>query len=371
MARRTPHRTVGYAVVGLGHIAQTAVLPAFANARNSRLVALVSSDERKRKRLARAYGVAHTFSYDDFDACLGLEELDAVYIALPNHLHARFTVRAARAGVHVLCEKPMATNERECRQMIRAARDAEVRLMVAYRLHFEEANMRAVRTVEEGRVGEPRLFSSVFSYQVSPNNIRLRRAAGGGCVWDIGIYCVNAARYLFRDEPREVQAFFAEGRDERFSETEAGAGVVMRFSEDRLATFACSFDADAEATWQLLGTRGSLRLQNAYNYTGERLLETTVGGRTRERRFPEVDQFGPELRYFSDCVLEDREPEPSGDEGLADVRIITALYRSASIHRPVALEPVERRQRPGFGQAMRRPPVRERRTVHVEAPTEH
>src|SRR5688500_10020026 len=154
--RRGPIR---YAVVGMGHIAQVAVLPAFAHAkRNSRLVALVSDDRAKRRTLASRYGVESTFSYEDYDACL--EQVDAVYIALPNSLHAEYAVRAARAGVHVLCEKPLAVTAAECQRMIAACRRHGVKLMTAYRLHFEAINLQVVDLVRRGRIGEPKFFNS-------------------------------------------------------------------------------------------------------------------------------------------------------------------------------------------------------------------
>src|SRR5439155_702013 len=152
---RSQRTAVRYAVVGLGHIAQVAVLPAFAHAaRNSRLTALVSDDPQKRRIMAKKYRVDQTYSYDQYDACL--EQVDAVYIALPNSMHAEYTIRAARAGVHVLCEKPMAVTVDECRRMIKACRDHRVKLMIAYRLHFEQINLRAVDLVRRGRIGEPK-----------------------------------------------------------------------------------------------------------------------------------------------------------------------------------------------------------------------
>src|SRR5438105_7261089 len=140
-------KQIRYAVVGLGHIAQVAVLPAFANARrNSRLAALVSGDGVKRAQIGEKYGISRTYSYAEYDACLSSGEIDAVYIALPNSLHCEYAIRAARAGVHVLCEKPMAPTEAECERMAAAARDAHVRLMVAYRLPLQRANLEAVET---------------------------------------------------------------------------------------------------------------------------------------------------------------------------------------------------------------------------------
>src|SRR6185503_18476703 len=197
-------KQIRYAVVGLGHIAQVAVLPAFANARrNSRLAGLVSGNPVKRAELARKYGVEHTWSYEQYDEALRSGELDAVYIALPNTLHHEYALRAARAGVHVLCEKPMAMTEEECVQMASAARGARARLMVAYRLHFERANLEAIEVLRSGRLGEPRLFNSTFCTPVERGNVRVRRETGGGVLYDIGIYCINAARSLFRDEPVE------------------------------------------------------------------------------------------------------------------------------------------------------------------------
>ena len=367
---RKSQRAVGFAVVGLGHIAQAAVLPAFANSRTSKLVALVSGDQAKRRQLQRAFPGTRCYGYEDYDECLASEDVDAVYIAEPNTLHAEFAVRAARAGVHVLCEKPLAPTEEECRSIIDACRDSGVKLMVGYRLHFEEANLRVVDLVRKGRLGEPRLFSSVFSYQAKPGNIRLKLETGGGPVWDIGIYCVNAARYLFADEPIEVSAFAAAGELSRFAEVEEGMGVLMRFPRERLATFAVSFGAASEGFYELVGTKGRARLDNAFEYHGEHLLTWQTRGPAQHKVIPESDQFGPELAYFSECVLADRDPEPSGLEGLADVRIITAIYKSASLRTPERVEPVRIARRPGIEQLIVRPPLGKARQVHAESPTQ-
>ncbi|HEY3447196.1 MAG TPA: Gfo/Idh/MocA family oxidoreductase [Myxococcales bacterium] len=369
---RKSQRAVGYAVIGLGHIAQTEVLPAFANSRSAKLVAVVSGDKAKRRQAERAYAGVRAYGYEDTDACLASEDVDAVYIAEPNTLHAEFAVRAAQAGVHVLCEKPMAPTEEECRRIIDACRDTDVKLMIAYRLHFEEANLRAVDLVRKGRLGEPRLFSSVFSYQARPGNIRLKLETGGGPAWDIGVYCVNAARYLFADEPIEVTAFAAAGALPRFAEVEEGMGVLLRFPRERLAAFTISYGAAPEGFYEVVGTEGRLRLDNAYDYDGDHTLTWKIGERERSKVIPESDQFGPELSYFSECVLADRQPEPSGQEGLADVRIISAIYKSAAQRTPVKIEPVRIAKRPGLGQLIRRPPVGKgaaARVVDVEAPT--
>ena len=196
-------RKIRYAVVGLGHIAQAAVLPAFAHAkRNSELHALVSGDGEKLAELGDRYEVEFRGGYEDFEECL--KDVDAVYIATPNTEHAEFAVRAAHAGVHVLCEKPLAVTEEECDRILRACREAGVRLMTAYRLHFEPLTLEVIDLVRKGRIGEPRYFSSDFSMVAKPGNIRTRPETGGGTLYDLGVYCINAARMLFGAEPREV-----------------------------------------------------------------------------------------------------------------------------------------------------------------------
>ena len=359
---------IRYAVVGLGHIAQVAVLPAFAHARqNSQLTALVSDDPVKHEKLRSKYKVQHTYSYEEYDKCLSSCAIDAVYIALPNNLHRDFTVRAARAGIHVLCEKPMAVTEDDCEKMISAAEKGGVKLMIAYRLHFEKANLEAVEIARSGKLGEPRFFSSVFSMQVKEDNIRLKRELGGGTLYDIGVYCINAARSLFQAEPSEVHAFSISGKDPRFEEIDEMTGAVLRFPEGRLASFTCSFGAADVSAYELVGTEGSLRVEPAYEYVGELKHRLTVKGKTRERTFSSRDQFAPELIYFSNCIINNVDPEPSGAEGLADVRVIRALYRSAEIGGVVQLEPYIKRQRPGMEQEITRPPVDKPELVNVQS----
>jgi glucose-fructose oxidoreductase len=354
-----------YAVVGLGHIAQVAVLPAFGNARrNSRLAALVSSDPLKLAELGRKYGVERLHSYEQYDALLASGDIDAVYIALPNSLHCDYAVRAARAGVHVLCEKPMAVTEEECERMAGAANAAGVKLMVAYRLHFERANLEAAEIARSGRLGELRAFSSTFTMHVVPDNIRANSSLGGGVLYDIGVYCINAARTLFRDEPIEARAVAAGA----VGDVEESVGGVLTFPNDRVAVFNCSFGAAKVSQYRLVGTKGDLDLNPAYEYAGALRYKLSVDGETHERRFAKRDQFAPELLYFSDCVLQGRDPEPSADEGLADVRVISALYESAHGGRAVALARYTKRAHPSLEQEIRRPPIEKPQVVHARAP---
>jgi predicted dehydrogenase len=366
-------RKLRYAVLGQGYISQVAVLPAFEHAaKNSDLVALVSDDRQKLGKLGRKYGVDRLYTYAEYDDCLASGEVDVVYIALPNHLHREYTVRAARAGVHVLCEKPMAVTEEDCRAMIEEVDRNGVKLMIAYRLHFDEANLGAVEIVRSGKIGEPRLFDSVFTMQVEDaENIRLGPPEkGGGPLYDIGIYCINAARYLFRAEPVEVFAAAASAPDPRFRESDEMVSAVLRFPDNRLAAFTCSFGAADVSRYQVVGTKGDLRVDPAYEFSEALGHRLTVNGRTRERSFPKRDQFAAELLYFSDCILRGADPEPSGKEGLADVRVIRALLRSSRSDQPVRLGDFEKRRRPGPSQEIRRPPVEKPRLVGAKTPSE-
>jgi glucose-fructose oxidoreductase len=354
--------------VGLGHIAQVAVLPAFAHARrNSRLTALVSDDATKLKALAKKYRVEGTFSYEQYDACL--EQVDAVYIALPNSMHAEYTIRAANAGVHVLCEKPMAVTADECEQMIEACRENKVKLMIAYRLHFEEVNLRAVDLVRGGRIGEPKFFNSSFSMTVKPDDIRTKKDLGGGTLYDIGVYCINAARYLFRAEPKEVMAVSVNSGKAALREIDESTGALLRFDRERVAAFVTSFGAADVASYRIVGSRGQLHVDPAYEYAEGLAYELTVDGKTTRKRIGKRDQFAPELLYFSDCIEKNREPEPSGEEGMQDVRIVEALYESAETGKAITIPPFQPTKRPTGRQRINRPGIRKPDVVKARPPS--
>lgn len=362
---------IRYGVVGLGYFAQEAILPAFAHARrNSVLTALVSDDAEKRRALGRKHGARLGYGYDRYEELLSGGDIDAVYIALPNDLHSEFAVRAARKGVHVLCEKPLALSERECRDMIRAADEHGARLMTAYRLHFEAANLKAADAVRAGAVGDPRFFASSFSMQAAEGNIRLEARHGGGPAWDLGVYCVNAARSLFRDEPIEVCARMTAGeRDPRFHEVEETVSAILVFPGGRQAAFTCGYNGAGQSEYRLIGDKGYLRLANAYDYALPCSLEINTAGKAKRKEWKVRDQVAPELIYFSECILDGGEPEPSGLEGLADVRVIQALHESARTGRPVELGPFAKRAHPGGGMAMSLPPAEQEDLFHASPPT--
>jgi predicted dehydrogenase len=362
-------KKVRYAVVGLGHIAQVAVLPAFAHAANSEVTALVSDDPAKLKELARKYrSVEGTYSYDDYEACL--EQVDAVYIALPNHLHAEYTIGAARAGVHVLCEKPMAVTVAECRKMIAACRDHDVKLMIAYRLHFEEINLAVVDLIRRGKIGDPKFFNSSFSMTVRDGDIRTKKDMGGGSLYDIGVYCINAARYLFRAEPVEVSAMSVNSGVKKLAEIDESTGAILKFDGGRVASFVTSFNAADVAEYRIVGSKGQIHVDPAYEYAEGLEYEMIIDGKSSKKRIGKRDQFAAELLHFSECVLKDRQPEPSGEEGMQDIRIVEALYKSSRRGKAVKIEPFKDSKYPSGKQKIARPGVRKPKLVKVQSASE-
>lgn len=364
----TENNRVRYAVAGLGHIAQAAVLPAFKHAKeNSELVAFISDDLDKVAKMGELYGVEKHWRYNQFEAACRSGAFDALYIALPNDMHKDFTVRAADAGIHVLCEKPMAVSEAECLEMICAAEENRIKLMIAYRLHFEKLNIQAAELIHSGKIGSPRVFNSTFTMQVREGNIRTQAEHGGGPLNDIGIYCINAARYLFRDHPIEVTAFSAAGNDPRFAEIEESFGGVMRFPEGKLASFLCSFGAADMGKFEVLCTDGSVSLDPAYEYAEELEMTSTIKKKEHREKNPKRDQFAPELIHFSDCVLNNCQPRPSGYEGLNDLRVIEALRKSALTGSKVHVKPAIEPSNPSAELTMEKPGFKKPPTTKVEA----
>ncbi len=358
-------RKLRYAVVGAGNIAQVAVLPAFAHAKdNSELVALVSGDAEKRAVLRERFELEADGDYAEFERVLDRARVDAVYIATPNALHKEYALRAAAAGRHVLCEKPLAPTERDCLEMDAACRRAGVKLMVAYRLHFEEATLAALETVRAGKLGDVKLFSSFFTHVVRPGDVRQDPSLAGGAAYDMGVYCINAARNLFEAEPISVMADVIEkdGTDDTTT-------VVLRFPGERIAQFCVSNSVAGVSSYRIAGSEGDLRVEPGYEYTEELVHYLTIGGELKKKAFKKGDQFAPEIKYFSDCVLEDREPEPSAEEGRCDIRVVEAILTSARERRPVELAPLQRTRRPTANQADRERPVGKQKPVNAPSPS--
>ncbi len=366
-----PKEKIRYAVVGLGYIAQIAVLPAFRNARsNSSLVALVSGDKEKLKRLGDKYHVEKRYLYSELEDCLKRGEVDAIYIATPNFYHRNIMETAAKYGVHVLCEKPMAVTTEDCLSMINEAQKNNIQLMIAYRLHFESANLEAIKIAQSKRIGDLKVFNSVFTMQVKDHsNIRLEEVEkGGGPLYDIGIYCINAARYLFKAEPMEVFAMTANSKDSRFKKVDELVSCIMKFPEGKLATFSISFGSFPSADYDLIGSKGRIRLEKGYEYAKTMTLKIYEEKKIISKKYPRRDQFAPELIYFSDCIQRKKKPEPSGEEGLADIKIIEALLLSIDLGAPITLDEINKKSRPSENQKITRPSFIKPRLFNVIGP---
>jgi predicted dehydrogenase len=331
-------KQVGYAVVGTGDLAQRGVLAAFARAAdNSRLVAIVGTDRARAQALAHDFR-ASAYPIDEFRQCLQRDDVNAIYVAVPPSLHCDYAVEAARAGVHVLCEKPMAVMADECRRMIRTAQTNRVKLMIAYRVQFHPAHARALEMVRGGAIGAPKTISTDFTTRIEdPEDSRLQRRLGGGSVYDLGASCIHVARAVLGTEPAQVMAMTARTSRRHGGDVDEGTVALIRFPEERLAHLHTSFGEEPTATLRILGEEGRIELDPAYRHEGPTTLTLQRRGRSETMSFEPTDQFAAEISYFSSCILQDRSPEPSGIEGLQDVRLIEAIYRSARDGRPVTL----------------------------------
>lgn len=364
-------KTVRYAVVGLGHIAQAAVLPAFRHAKSkASLAALVTGSPKKAKLVSRKYGVETVASYEQYDELLQSGLIDAVYIALPNEQHAEFACRALAAGIHVLCEKPLAVTSEECRRMIATAEASGSKLMTAYRLHFDVPNLKAMEMCRRGKLGELKTFVSSFSYVLKDKkNIRVRPLVGSGPLWDLGIYCINAARYVFGTNPTEVLATSVRRSHGTFTDADESVSAILRFPDLRTAVIHSSFGMAESSYFEVYGDKGMLRLQNAYEYAFPPELTTLIGGKRSKKTFEVVDQFAPELSYFSKCILENAPVEPNGEEGFADVAVMEAIEASLKTHGVVAVDygALRKTAEPVPAMGERRPKVEEPTLVDVRS----
>src|SRR3954453_15148395 len=330
-------RKAGWAIVGLGQLALEEVMPAFRACRLSQPVALVSGHSEKAHTVADAYGIEHTsiYDYESFDRLADNPAVDVVYIVLPNSMHADYTIRALKAGKHVLCEKPMAVTVAECERMIAAAREADRKLMIAYRLHYEPFNRKVMELCAEKAFGPVKTFSSSNCQNTTAPNIRLSADLGGGPVGDVGIYSINAARYVTGEEPVEVTAMAHQpAEDPRFREVPESVAFTLRFPSGVLAHCDCSFGSAGGRRYRVHCAEGVIDMDPAFDYRGLRLRVKETkghGGETldAEMLLPGVNHFAAEMDHFSDCVLTGKDPRTPGEEGLADMRVIAAIEEAA------------------------------------------
>jgi predicted dehydrogenase len=333
---------VGYAVVGLGHFAEHAVLPGFVKSRKARLVALVSGDERKARRLAKKFGPCDIYSYPTFAECLNQPQVEAVYIATNNSTHAEFATQAASARKHVLCEKPMATSLAECRQMIDACLANHVRLMIGYRKYFEPGSLDLKMLVDSGKLGRLKIIHSAFSIYMRPLSDRGAwhfdyRLAGGGALPDVGVYCINTARWVTGKEPVEAAAYQWTVDPEVFRDVDENVAFRLNFPDGLIMQGTASWGGAQESFFTVVGEKGWATLAPAFQYNEERRLYGCIGGSWFERKYKIMNELALELDAFADCIRRNREPGPSGAEGLRDVAVIEAIYQAAGEGRSVKI----------------------------------
>ena len=340
----TGGKKIGYCIVGLGRISMDQFMPGVKISKDSKIVALVSGHRDKAERVAGEYDVPHSaiYNYENYDSIHDNPAIDAVYIALPNNMHAEYTIRAAKAGKHVLCEKPMANSVKECEQMIAACKQADRKLMIAYRCQYEPTNLKAIELLRQGYAGKLQIMSSSNGFNIHPGEWRLnKKMAGGGPLVDVGIYSIQAMRYLTGKEPTVVDAYWSVvDHDGRFSEVEENVVWTLRFPSGVLAHCVTSYGTNfIGGSARAIGSEGMLELNPAFGYQGLHLTGTAQGKSPIDVAFnnPSPRQFATEADYFSDCILQNKEPKTGGEEGLRDERIITAIYKSCAEGKPVKL----------------------------------
>jgi predicted dehydrogenase len=335
-------KPVGYAVVGLGSIAETAVLPAFRSAKKSKLVALVSHDQSRAQQLGAKFGVKHCYSYGNYDDCLRQPGVDAVFIASVNSAHAEQTIRAAAAGKHVLCEKPMATSVEDCGRMVAACRAHGVRLMIAYRKYFEPGSVALKELVTSGKLGRLRHIFSSYTEIVDPGKAKHwqlnQRLAGGGSLMDIGIYCVNTMRWVAGSAPLDATAYRWTDAPERFSAVEDSIAFRLTHPEGLVCQGTSSYSSMAASFLQVHGDLGWAALNPAFAFEEERRLFGKIRGRWFEQTFKTIDEFALELSAFTESIHQGRDPEPDGMEGMRDMATIEAIYRSAQENHTIPIQ---------------------------------
>jgi predicted dehydrogenase len=335
---------VGFALVGLGRLATQQLIPAFRASKKAKLTALVSGDAAKAQKLAAENGVdpKSVYNYKNFGKIAKNKDVQVVYIVLPNSMHAEYTVRAARAGKHVLCEKPMEVSVAKCQQMISECRHAKVKLMIAYRIQYEPMNRAIQRMVREKTFGEIKYIESANLQMVKEMEWRLsEKLSGSGAVGDLGVYCINTIRFLLGEEPVEIfaQTFRPPG-DSRFKEVDATTTWQMRFPSGLLANCACSFDGHDTKSYRVVAERGTFGMDPSFPYHGLKMF-----AKPNEPPLPQIaetDQFANELDHMADCILNNREPYTPGEEGLQDQRIIEAIFESAKKQRIVKLPKIDK-----------------------------
>ena len=271
LAAQNSNRKIGYAVIGIGRIADH-FLRASLLTTNCAITGLVSGHRDKADKFAAQYNVPQNsiYNYENFDEIIKNPAVDAVYVALPNSMHAEYTMRAAKAGKHVLCEKPMATNVADCESMIAACKAAKVKLMIAYRCHYEPTNLKAIKLIRDGDLGQVQAIESPFGFNIKPGEWRLdKKLAGGGPLFDVGIYSLNACRYLTGEEPTDISAYASTiDHDGRFNQVEENVAWTMKFPSGIVASCTTTYGSNMGGYYRVYGSKGWLQVDERFVYEG-------------------------------------------------------------------------------------------------------
>jgi predicted dehydrogenase len=339
-----PAKRVGYAVVGLGSISQVAVLPAFAHSKKAKLVAVVSGDKEKAKKLAQQFKAAYAYSYDEYAECLKNTLVEAVYIATPPGEHEKYAILAARAGKHVLCEKPLAATVQQARNMVATCRRSEVRFMTAYRKYFEPSTVMLKNMIARGDLGRIDVIHTLFAElrpfgDNSPAWLFSRELCGGGPLTDLGVYCLNTTRWLVGEDPVTVADAVSWVRERRrYKEVEEGVAFRLDFRSGLVLQGTAAYSAAFSSFVHIHGEKGWAALSPAFAFEEERRVTGKIGGKWFEKTFKAIDEFVLEIDDFADCIRKGRKPEPDGEQGLRDIIIIDAIYQAAKKGRPVKIK---------------------------------
>lgn len=330
-------RKVGFALCGLGSLSEHQIAPAFARTQHCRLAGLVTGSPQKAREWREKYRIpAHgVYTYDTMERMAENADIDAVYIVTPNAEHAEQTRSSARAGKHVFCEKPMAVSVEECREMIGACKAAGRLLGVAYRCQYDPNHLECIRIARSGELGAIRTIDAGFGIDVGrADQWRLKRKlSGGGALVDVGIYALQATRYLTGEEPIEVAALESKTDPVKFAQVDEQMSWIVRFPRGAVASCTASYSMAGLNAFRVHTDRSWFGLDPAFAYGGNH------GQRSDGRpiALPEPDLFAAELDDFARCILEGRPSKVSGEEGLKDVRVMTAIYESARTGRAVRL----------------------------------
>ena len=327
---------IGYCIIGLGEIANH-FLAGIRQSEQAKVAGFVSGDRAKAEQFAAQYGVPKEsiYSYEDMDRMRDNKSIDAVYVALPNSMHAEYTIRSAKAGKHVLCEKPMSATVGEAESMIAACKAANVKLMIAYRCQYEPLNLEAIQMIRDGAIGEVQSIESSFGFNASKGVWRLnKKLAGGGSLFDVGIYSLNATRYLTGEEPAEFRAYTStRDHDGRFDQMEESVSWVTRFPSGILASCSTTYGGNMPGFFQVNGSKGWIQMLPAFSYEGLRLRASFGNRQEIDKQNPEKDptQFRREADHMAQCIRENKQPKTPGEEGLRDMQHMVAIYRAAGV----------------------------------------